>query len=157
MNDRTSGDEEWKTRLLRAEARRALAEADLSELLAELVGQVPLEDLEDVLNVPREDLSARAARGREAGPVPVGQLGRDPYEIAQRHLVGEITHEQMIDALRRWRYAPAHRMLDLGDDIGVPTEGSFGATVGRAYDDGLISGEDYDRLLVVRDEGAGPQ
>jgi len=73
----------------------------------------------------------------------------DPYEIAQRYAAGDITREEMIDALSRWRYAPMARMTDLADDAGVLDEGTFQTTVGDAFRDGLISAEDYDEVLAV--------
>jgi hypothetical protein len=72
-----------------------------------------------------------------------------PYGIARRYAAGEITREQMIDALSRWRYVPMERMTDPADDVGVLDDGTFRMTVGEAFLDGLITAEDYDAILAA--------
>jgi hypothetical protein len=97
---------------------------------------------------------------QEAAQQPVEgpqALGETPYEVAQRYAAGDITHAQMIDALIAWPY-PRDPSLD-GDYwektyAGGSPEGSFGETVGRAFDDGLITGEDYDYLAEHTPEPA---
>jgi hypothetical protein len=157
VNESPPDDQEWKARLARAEARRALAAADFCVTVAEVADRVPVRTIEDVLGASPDEVQTWITRGRELGPVPAGQLGRGPYEIAQRHAVGDITHEQMIDALRRWRYVPTERMTDLADDIGVLDEGTFRTTVGDALRDRLISAEDYDSILASVSSGRTDQ
>ena len=107
-------------------------------------------------------MSRWAARGREqAEQVPPGRLGRTAYEVAQRYAAGEITHEQMLAALTRWPYQLSTALpVEEWNITPVPaTPGSFEDTVGRAYDDGLISADDYDTILdslTDVEPGAGP-
>jgi hypothetical protein len=143
-------DGEWPTPLSRAHARRALADADFCVMVAELAEYVPVADIANALTVSRDEVAGWAARGRELGSVPPGQLGRDPYEIAQRYAVGEISREQMIDALAKWDYVPEPRPIDYFDDIGVLSEGSFGTTVGYAFRHCLITADEYDAILNAR-------
>ena len=154
--DRASSDERWKPRLAGVEARRALAEVELCVTVAELADAVPHDEIEEVLHATSDQVALLIARGRALGPVPPGRLGRDAYEVAQRYAAGELTHREMIDALTTWPYVPADRMVEVDDDIGVAVDGTFSATVGAAYDDGLISGDDYDRLLVAVAGGSEP-
>ena len=68
-----------------------------------------------------------------------GRLREDAYVLAERYAVGELSREELIERLASWSYTPGKQKRDW-DDIGVTPKGSFGATVVRAADDGLIDG-----------------
>lgn len=149
-------DREWKARLARAAARRARADAEFYATVAEIGGTVPQTRIADVLHTTQSNVSRWAARGRQqAEETAPGQLGRTAYEVAQRHAAGEITREQMLDALSSWPYEPI-TPAPANDWYGMPEipPGSFEKTVGRAYTDGLITGEDYDAIVdALPDDG----
>ncbi|MEJ5914728.1 hypothetical protein [Pseudokineococcus sp. 1T1Z-3] len=107
---------------------------------------------------PQSRFSPLAALGRRQG-VPSGQVGRDAYEVAQRYALGEQTREQMLESLTTWPYEPS-RGVQAGEwDLAPASEpaGSFEATVGRALDDGSLTGEDYDAVLNALANRAGPE
>jgi hypothetical protein len=144
------GDRQWKARLARAAARRARADAEFYATVAEIGGSVPQTQIATVLHTTQSNVSRWAARGREqAAQTRPGQLGGTAYEVAQRYAAGEITGEQMRDALIRWPYEP-DEALPVEEWNITPVQaapGSFEDTTGRAYDDGLLSAEDYDAIL----------
>lgn len=155
LHDHPPEDREWKTRLARAAARRDRAEAEFYATVADIVARVPQTQMATVLHTTQSNVSRWAARGREqAEQVPTGRLGRTAYEVAQRYAAGEITREQMLAALTSWPYQPSEPLpVQEWNITPVPVApGSFEDTVGRAYDDALISAEDYDTILDARAE-----
>lgn len=138
---------EWKARLGRAAARRARAEAEFYSTVAEIGGTVPQTQMADVLHTTQSNVSRWAARGRKQ-QAPDGQLACTAYEVAQRYAAGEITREQMLQALIGWDYVPGEP-APANDWYGMPNDppGSFEETTARAYRDGLISAQDYDEIL----------
>lgn len=151
---KTPPDEQaWRSTLAKAAARRTLAEADFLTTVAAMTETVSQTEMAAVLHTSQANVSRWAARGREhAARREAGRLGADPYEIAQRYALGQIGHEDMIAALIAWPYdePPESQPGPLGawEDGVVPLpEGSFERTVGRAFDDGLISAEDYESIL----------
>ena len=67
--------------------------------------------------------------------------------MAERYALGEISRDELRATLSAWPYAPEREMTDYWDDIGITPEGSLEATVGRAFDDGLIDDGDYDAIV----------
>lgn len=123
------------------EAQMSAANADIRGCILEVKGDTPMSVQ------PASDRTTSA--DAQQRPADLGELGDDAYQVAQRYAIGEITREQMLDALSRWPYTPGIPAGDYWDKT-IPTiqpEGTFGNTVGRAYHDGLISGEDYDHIL----------
>lgn len=146
-------DHAWRSTLAKAAARRTLAEADFLTTVAAMTETVSQTEMATVLQTSQANISRWAARGREqAQRRRAGQLGADPYEIAQRYALGEIPRDQMIAALASWPYewppaTPAGPLGAWDDSVAVSPEGSFTRTVGRAFDDGLLSDEDYEAIL----------
>ncbi|MEJ5914664.1 hypothetical protein [Pseudokineococcus sp. 1T1Z-3] len=63
--------------------------------------------------------------------------------------LGKLTREQMLESLTTRPYEPS-RGVQAGEWDPAPASepaGSFEATVGRALDDGLLTGENYDAVL----------
>ncbi|QHC71663.1 hypothetical protein [Rathayibacter sp. VKM Ac-2801] len=84
---------------------------------------------------------------REAAAVPdvrSGFSGGTPYEIAQRFAAGELTREQAVDELGRWRYRPGSPSD--GFDWTTLDPGGF-EEVRRALSDGLLDDAMYDEIL----------
>lgn len=137
----------WKAQLARAFARRARAEADFYATVAEIGATVPQTQIAAALHTNQSTVSRWATRGRQQ--TPPGQLGRNAYEVAQRFAAGEITREQMLEALTRWPYRPSTPppVEEWNITPAPAAAGSFEAAVGRAYDDGLLTAEDYDAIL----------
>jgi hypothetical protein len=144
-------DEAWKVRLSRAAARRARAEAEFYATVAELGRGVSQSQMATVLHTSQANVSRWAAKGHElAAQIPPGRLARSGYEVAQRYAVGEISREQMREALISWPWGPGPEAApDLWNAVPVQEQGSFETEVGRAYDDRLISAEDYDAILTA--------
>lgn len=104
-------------------------------------------ELSKVLGISQPSLSSAMKTAVKVPPPRPGFSGADPYEVCQRHAVGELTREQLIDELTRWDYATvAVGEHDYFDDLRFSTPGSFG-DVAQAFDDGLIDAEAYDAVL----------
>jgi DNA-binding transcriptional regulator YdaS (Cro superfamily) len=141
----------WRANVARAHAEATVADLKTRRAVYEAVNAQGATQMAvaSVLGVSQPTVHRwlqEAAQQPVEGPQA---LGETPYEIAQRYAAGDITHEQMIDALVAWPY---QRDTSLDGDYwdktsaGGSLEGTFGETVGRAFDDGLITGEDYDYL-----------
>jgi hypothetical protein len=141
-------DQAWRSTLAKAAARKTLAEADFLTTVAAMTERVSQTEMAAVLHTSQANVSRWAARGREhAQRRRAGRLGADPYEIAQRYALGQIPRDEMIAALAAWPYGEDFVPSNYWDDIGVSPQDSFSRTVGRAFDDGLLSDEDYDAIL----------
>lgn len=80
-----------------------------------------------------------------------GFSGASPYEIAQRYAAGELSREQVVDELARWKYADrpqtdGYDWLTVGSDAGTWVE------VEKALRDGLLDDATYDAILDRQDE-----
>lgn len=68
------------------------------------------------------------------------------YDVARRYYQGKLTRAEMVNTLVNWDYPPEHDPQ--GDDTPAPNDPRcFSETVGRAYDNGLLSDADYDEVL----------
>ena len=139
---------QWEERLRLARAQRNLAERALREAVNEAVVEHGISQVEvaRALRIAHPD-AERLLEALEQAREPDGSLPGDAYAVAERYAVGELSREQMRETLGAWDYSPRRVMADYWDDVGVTREGSFGDTVGRAFDDGLIDGDDYDAIL----------
>lgn len=139
---------QWEEQLRRARAQRNLAERALREAVnaAVVADGISEDEVARTLKIARPD-AERLLQALEQAREPDGGLPGDAYAVAERYAVGELSREQMRATLGTWDYTPRRVMADYWDDVGVTREGSFGDTVGRAYDDGLIDGDDYDAIL----------
>jgi len=98
---------------------------------------------------------SKMLRAADRTPQPrAGFTGADPYEIAQRYAVGELTRAQVLDELSRWDYAPGADRMDGYDSLVVSVPGSFD-DVSRAYDEGLLDQDLYEEILVAASGVAG--
>ena len=151
MAIRGSTSKDWRREVARARARATVTDRQLRRAVVSAVQDQGATQgaVARVLGISQPTIHRwlqDAAQQPREGP---RALGADPYEIAQRYAAGDITREQMIDALVAWPY---ERDATLDGDYwdktypGAPQYGTFSATVGRAYDDGLISGEEYEYL-----------
>lgn len=149
----------WRANVARARAEATVADLKTRRAVYEAVNAQGATQMAvaSVLGVSQPTVHRwlqEAAQQPVEGPQA---LGESPYEIAQRYAAGDISGEEMIDALVAWPY---ERDPSLDGDCwektsaGGSLEGSFGETVGRAFDDGLISGEDYDYLAEHAPEPA---
>lgn len=77
-------------------------------------------------------------------PVP-GFSGASPYEICQRHAVGQLTRDELKDELTRWRYG-ACGTTDGYDWLAIDEPGSW-ADVEAALHHGVIEASLYDEVL----------
>ena len=146
----THPSSDWRTDVARARAQATVVHRQVRDSAINAVtqhGAQPI-DVALLIGVKQETLlrwvnaaASRPTQGPEA-------LGATAYEIAQRYAAGDISHEAMIDALLGWPYE-RDTTLD-GDywELTMPAlqTGTFGETVGRAFDDGLINGQDYEYL-----------
>jgi len=73
----------------------------------------------------------------------------NPYEIAQRYALGHIPRDDMITALAAWPYALDFVPSNYWDDLGISPEDGFENTIGRAFDDGLLTDDDCDAILAA--------
>jgi predicted transcriptional regulator len=143
-----------RSRAIDATAEVAKAKAAVTVAEHKLLAQVQRAHAEGatqaeiatVLSVSQPTVHRILHEAREAQR-PQGQLGADPYEIAQRYAVADITRQEMLDALIAWPYEPETPHAGYWDDVGIAASGGFSLTVGRALDNGLISDEDYDTIL----------
>jgi hypothetical protein len=141
-------DHAWKATLSKAAARKSLAETDFLTTVAAMTETVSQTEVAAALHTSQANVSRWAARGREhAARRRAGRLGADPYEITQRYALGEIPRPEMIAALATWSYEQDWVPSSYWDDIGISPDGGFENTVGRAFDDGLLSDEDYNAIL----------
>jgi hypothetical protein len=155
----SSPPQSWRANVARARAqatvanlrtRRAVYEAVTTQGATQMAVASVLGVSQPTVHRWVQEAAQQPADGPQA-------LGETPYEIAQRYAAGDITHEQMIDALIAWPY---QRDTSLDGDYwdktyaGGSLQGTFGETVGRAFEDGLITGEDYDYLAEHAPEPA---
>lgn len=97
------------------------------------------------------DLPGRSSAAPPAARARPGQLAGSAYEVAQRYAAGEITREQLLDALIHWPYVPEEPLpLDEWNITPVPAgPESFEETTAEAYHDGLITAEDYEKIIAA--------
>jgi transposase-like protein len=144
--------QQWRADVARARAVVKVSDGQLRRVVVRAVREqgATQTDVARVLGVSQPTVHRwlqEAGRRPQEGPQA---LGADPYEIAQRYAAGDITREQMHDALVAWPYE-RDSTLD-GDywdktDPGAAQAGTFSATVGQALTDGLLSDEEYDAIL----------
>lgn len=88
------------------------------------------------LGIAQPNVSKMMKAAAVAPPLVEGFSGADPYEIAERFSIGELTLFQLVDELLRWDYSPTQRTDGYGDLVfSVP--GSWDDVV-RAQGQGLL-------------------
>ncbi|KJY44120.1 hypothetical protein VR41_00110 [Streptomyces sp. NRRL B-1568] len=87
------------------------------------------------------------SEARALAPVPAGRIGRSPAHVAMRYATGEISRDEMIEALSTWPYVPVGpRAENLLNDFRPSVAGSFD-DVESALHQQYIDGEAYDTIL----------
>ncbi len=142
-----NGGPAWAHALILARARRHLGELALREAVAAAVagaGATPRE-IAEVLEFGPEELDVLLRQ--------VERDGRpDAFAVAERYALGELSRDELRATLSAWPYVPDREPAGYWDDIGITPDGSFEATVGRAFDAGLIDDGDYDAIVLALDE-----
>jgi hypothetical protein len=72
-----------------------------------------------------------------------------PYVLARVYNLGALTRDAFVALAAAWDYPPADR-TDGHDSLVLEVPGEFGATIGRAFDEGLIDHETHDAVLEAR-------
>ncbi len=103
--------------------------------------------LSALLGISQPSLSSALKTAEKVAPPVPGFSGSDPFEIAQRYSLGELTRERLIDELTRWEYADSQQ-TDGNNDLLFDVPGSFD-DVERARDAGLIDGKTYNVILRI--------
>jgi hypothetical protein len=131
--------------LAQALARRNVAERALRVAVndAALAGASAAEIARELRITPGEAEALVAELTAERGPD--GRLPESAYDVAERYAAGELPREEMLELLGGWDY-PEEPEREW-DHVRLPTEGSFNSTVGRAYREGLLGGDDYDEIV----------
>lgn len=147
----THPSSDWRSDVAHARAQATVVNRHVRDSAIRAVTQhgAPRLDVALLIGVP-EDTIAKWIDDAASQPIEGPEaLGATAYEIAQRYAAGDLSHEQMIEALLAWPYQ-RDTTLDRNfwdDTVGdFWQHGTFGETVGRAFDEGLVSGEDYEYL-----------
>lgn len=139
----------------RLAAQRAVAEIDLLRVLPALVAEASASEVARDLGVTTEALREMLDRALLLSPPAPGFSGADPYEIAQRFAVGQLSREQLVEELSRWPYAE-------GGLLGEPIEteyklGDWDIYVLPALRHGLLAPGIYEEVLELTDQAISPQ
>lgn len=141
-------------RLARIVARREVARRDYAVEVARAVARHGVGPVRQaVRGRPSADEIAAVARQGEdlMAQRPAGLPERDAYEVAQRYSAGLLTADETVALLVSWPYGVSwHTADDEPDPYGVDEPDSFAATVVRAFTDGLLDVETYERVLRGR-------
>ena len=140
---------DWKSELVRARTHRDHGSEEFLAAIARIsdagISQI---DIAAQLKASQPQVSRWAAKGRTLlKVVDGGKLGRTPYHVAERYSRGEITRDQVIDALTTWQYVPAEtKTHGLHDDLLNYVPGSFDDVRAASLDE-LIDEEIYAAAL----------
>lgn len=150
-------DRAREARLLRR--RSELDRLTYRRKVAELAPLGSQREIARALGIAQPNVSKTLKVAASAPPLVDGFSGADPYEIAERFSVGELTLFELVDELLRWDYLPTQHTNGY-DDLLFSVPGSWD-DVNRARSEGLIDGATYDFLLRegaahdARSEAAG--
>ncbi len=137
---------EWRRQLAAARARRDYVSDEFLATIARITASnVSQAAIAEELHSSQPQVSRWAARGRELlEKESESGAGRTPYQAAERYQRGELTREELIDALAHWDYVDWNsKTTGLHDDLLVTVSGSFDDVL-AALDDGLIDEEIYE-------------
>ncbi|WP_299168999.1 hypothetical protein [uncultured Arthrobacter sp.] len=141
----------------RAKARRELGKLDYVRSVRAAAEELDQAAIARELGVSQPSISKllAGAEARGVKPVSDGFSGAGPYEIAERYAAGDIDRDAMIRELSSWPYPRNEGAVAAAAEWEstpyMDTAGSF-AEVGQAFDEGLIDGDAYDRILDASDE-----
>lgn len=146
MNLQPSPD--WRRELARASTHKNHNNEEFLTAVAQIAESTPQALIAEQLKTSQPQVSRWAAKGRSLLDITNrGQLGRSPYDLAQRYSRGEVSRDQIIAALAAWKYMPGETKTEgLHDDLLNYVVGSFDE-VEAAYDDELIDDEIYESAL----------
>ena len=136
----------------RAKARRELGSLDYIRNVRLAVEELGQGTVARALGVSQPAISKllASAEARGVAPVPDGFSGASPYEIAERYAAGDLDRDALIRELSAWPYPWNEGAHDAVHELdwmpGPEPPGSF-EEVGRAFDEGLIDGDAYNRIL----------
>lgn len=139
----------WRSELVRARTHRDHVSEEFLAAIARISDAgVPQTEIAVQLKTNQPQVSRWAAKGRTLlAVVDGGKLGRSPYHVAERYSRGEITRDQVIDALTHWEYVPAEtKTQGLHDDLLNYVPGSFDDVEAASLDE-LIDEEIYTAAL----------
>lgn len=146
------------------EARMLRRRSELDRLtyirkVGELASLGSQREIAKVLGIAQPNVSKTLKAAVSAPQLVEGFSGADPYEVAERYSIGELTLFQLVDELLRWDYLPTQR-TDGHDDLVFSVPGSWDDVV-RAQSQGLLPMEVYGFVqsevaaLDARQEKAG--
>ncbi|ROS28464.1 hypothetical protein EDF22_0188 [Rathayibacter sp. PhB127] len=141
---------EWRSELARARTRRDHGSDEFLAAVARVADSgVSQTEIAGQLRASQPQVSRWAAKGRRIlGLVAEGRmLGRSPYHVAERYSRGEISREQVVEALTTWQYVTAEtRTGGLHEDLLNVVAGSFDEVQAASLDD-LIDEDVYAAAL----------
>lgn len=139
---------DWRSELARARTHRDHGGEEFLTAVARIAESIPQTEIAVQLQASQPQVSRWAAKGRSLLElVDGGKLGRSPYHVAERYSRGEITRDQVIDALTHWEYVPAELKTEgLHDDLLNYVPSSFDDIEAASLDE-LIDGEIYTAAL----------
>lgn len=147
-NIHTASTIDWRSELARARTHRDHGSEEFLTAVARIAESIPQTEIAVQLKASQPQVSRWAAKGRTLlKVVDGGKLGRSPYHVAERYSRGEITREQVIDALTHWEYVPGEtKTRGLDDDLLNYVPGSFDDVEAASLDE-LIDDEIYTAAL----------
>lgn len=139
---------DWRSELARARTHRDHGSEEFLTAVARIAESIPQTEIAVQLKASQPQVSRWAAKGRTLLElVDGGKLGRSPYHVAERYSRGEITRDQVIEALTHWEYVPAELKTEgLHDDLLNYVPGSFDDVEAASLDE-LIDEEIYTAAL----------
>ncbi|MBB2959555.1 hypothetical protein [Pseudoclavibacter helvolus] len=128
------------------EARLLRRRSELDRLtyirkVAELAQLGSQREIARALGIAQPNVSKTMKAAAAAPPLVEGFSGADPFEIAERYSIGELTLFQLVHELLRWDYKPTQR-TDGYNDLLFSVPGSWDDIV-RAESEGLIGLDVY--------------
>lgn len=147
------------------EARSLRRRSELDRLtyirkVGELAALGSQREIAKVLGIAQPNVHKTMKAAAAAPPLVDGFSGADPYEIAERYSIGELTLFQLVDELLRWDYPPTKNRTDAYDDLVFSVPGSWDDVV-RAQSHDLLPMDVYAYVqteiaaLDARQEDAG--
>lgn len=141
---------DWENELTRARAHRDHGSDEFLSAIARIVDSGAATQVEVAfrLKTNQPQVSRWATKGRTLlKRVESPQLGRTPYHVAERFSRGEISREQVLQALTTWSYLDNETTTEgLHEDLLNYVPGSFDDVQAALLDD-LIDEEIYSAAL----------
>jgi hypothetical protein len=139
VRSETAAAVSWRDELVRARTRREHGSEAFLTTIAQIAREIPQTEIASQLGASQAQVSRWASKGRSLIEIAAGGHGWSPFDVAQRYSRGEITRDQVIEALTTWPYA--HRDLSPEEPRSIHA-GSIDDVHAAALD-GLIDEEVY--------------